>query len=267
MQPVVILASRAPMAYALINELVEAFAVKRIIFERSTWRKSLRLMRRRRRRLGTGRVLAQCLFMGWDRIAIRPASRHAIDALLKEKDTRPPDKRVPTVDVADINGPEVLDSIGGIKPSCGVVLGTSLLGAAVMESAPVWLNLHCGITPRYRGVHGAFWAVYEGRPELAGVTVHTIDRGLDTGAIVSQESIDLGPADTYRTLVVKQYLKGASLMREAVARALEGTLSPYRRSDLESKLWTSPTLSEYRAFCRRLQQMEEPSTCAGSAVS
>ncbi len=58
------------------------------------------------------------------------------------------------------------------------------------------LNLHIAYLPYNRGAHPLFWAAYDGTP--AGVTIHEIDAGVDTGPICFQEQvpIDLG-ADTF----------------------------------------------------------------------
>lgn len=255
-----VLGRRTPTSYLMVNALLARFDVALVVWERGGLRPALRMWTRRRRRLGTLKVAAQSLFVVYDRLAIRPASAARIHALLAGHDVRPPDGRVATLEVDDINAAEVVRAVRAAEPACGVVTGTSLLRAAVMEAAPVWLNLHCGITPRYRGVHGAFWAVHEGRPELAGVTVHQIDAGIDTGGIVAQAAIALEADDTYRTLPVKQYLAGTPLMVAAVQAALDGELRTVPRADLESCLWSSPTLPEYLCFRRRLRQ------AAGSSV-
>jgi phosphoribosylglycinamide formyltransferase 1 len=120
----------------------------------------------------------------------------------------------------------------------------------------VFINVHVGITPRYRGVHGGFWAIYENRPELAGVTVHKIDPGVDTGAIIAQTTVNVDPrADTFRTLPVKQYLAALPLMRDAVGAALDGTLATMTRDDLQSQQWYSPTFADYLVYLRHLHAM------------
>ena len=43
------------------------------------------------------------------------------------------------------------------------------------------INMHAGITLRYRGVHGGYWALAEQHPEWVGTTVHLVDPGIDTG--------------------------------------------------------------------------------------
>ena len=65
-----------------------------------------------------------------------------------------------------------------LRPVVVVVNGTRIIAARVLESAgcPV-VNLHAGITPRYRGVHGGYWALAERHPEWVGTTVHLVDPG------------------------------------------------------------------------------------------
>lgn len=46
------------------------------------------------------------------------------------------------------------------------------------------VNLHMGISPHYRGSSTNFWALYDGRPELVGATIHRLTRGLDSGPIL-----------------------------------------------------------------------------------
>lgn len=45
-------------------------------------------------------------------------------------------------------------------------------------------NIHMGISPFYRGSATNFWALYDGRPELVGATIHFLTQGLDSGPIL-----------------------------------------------------------------------------------
>ena len=51
------------------------------------------------------------------------------------------------------------------------------------------LNLHTSLLPFNRGSHPILWAILEGT--ALGVTIHQIDKGLDTGPIVFQKEIQL----------------------------------------------------------------------------
>lgn len=44
-------------------------------------------------------------------------------------------------------------------------------------------NLHMGLSPFYRGAACNFWALYDGRVDLVGATIHVLTTGLDAGPI------------------------------------------------------------------------------------
>ena len=50
-------------------------------------------------------------------------------------------------------------------------------------SVPI-LNIHAGVTPSYRGVHGGYRALIEKDYENFGATIHLVNEGLDTGPIL-----------------------------------------------------------------------------------
>ena len=83
----------------------------------------------------------------------------------------------------------LLDSL---RPDLVVVHGTRIISARVLASAgcPV-VNMHAGITPRYRGVHGGYWALAEQHPDWVGTTVHLVDAGIDTGGILAQNTFEV----------------------------------------------------------------------------
>lgn len=65
-------------------------------------------------------------------------------------------------------------------------------------------NLHISYLPYNRGAHSNFWSFYDNTP--SGVTIHLIDGGVDTGAIVRQKYVNFSEADntfikTYAVLI------------------------------------------------------------------
>ena len=250
---IVVLASRGPTTYLLINDLAARFTISQVIFEQSH---RAAMIRYRLKKLGPWILAGQMAFLVWDRLAIQPRSQSRIDRLLKGHDISPPDSRIPTIDVDSVNQAEVIERVRQLNPRAVVVSGTRIIGRRMLATAPRFINIHCGITPRYRGVAGAFWAVYENKPELAGTTIHLIDPGVDTGAIIGQATIQVERDDTYRTLPVKQYLAGLPVMAQGIEAALSGKLSTYQRDDLESQQWYSPTPAEYWQYRRNLMKLK-----------
>jgi len=50
------------------------------------------------------------------------------------------------------------------------------------------INLHPSYLPWNRGRHSNFWSFYDNTPK--GVTIHIIDKGIDTGDIIYQKSVE-----------------------------------------------------------------------------
>lgn len=46
------------------------------------------------------------------------------------------------------------------------------------------INIHMGLSPYYRGSSCNFWALYDGRPEYVGATIHLLSKGLDSGEML-----------------------------------------------------------------------------------
>ena len=59
------------------------------------------------------------------------------------------------------------------------------------------INLHISYLPWNAGCDPNFWSFYEGTPK--GVTIHWIDKGIDTGDIIVQEKVAMENSDTLLT--------------------------------------------------------------------
>ncbi len=82
------------------------------------------------------------------------------------------------------------------------------------------LNTHASLLPNHRGWQPIFFSVWNG--DRAGVSIHLIDKGLDTGNILFQAELVVSPSDTLK-----------SLYERARLVSLEGLMSllPRMRAD------------------------------------
>lgn len=58
------------------------------------------------------------------------------------------------------------------------------------------VNVHWGLARRYRGVDTLFLPLYRGEYDAVGVTLHVVDRGIDTGGVLREGLVAAGPEDT-----------------------------------------------------------------------
>ena len=67
-----------------------------------------------------------------------------------------------------------------------VVFGASFIKPPLVDRliARGAVNVHMGVSPYYRGAACNFWALYDGRPDLVGATIHLLSERLDAGDIL-----------------------------------------------------------------------------------
>ena len=93
------------------------------------------------------------------------------------------------------------DAIGRWRPDWVVCAGfMRVLGPAVIAGFP-WkiINTHPALLPAFPGAHGVRDALDYG-VRVTGCTVHLVDSGVDTGPILAQHAIAVGPDDEEATL-------------------------------------------------------------------
>ncbi|CAM5515138.1 D-alanine--D-alanyl carrier protein ligase [Streptomyces alboniger] len=91
---------------------------------------------------------------------------------------------------------------------------------ALPERMPV--NFHDALLPRHAGLHATSWAVLEGAAEH-GVTWHVMEREADTGDVLKQRAVPVGPDDTAYTLNLACYEAAAATFGELVDELASGT--------------------------------------------
>jgi methionyl-tRNA formyltransferase len=77
------------------------------------------------------------------------------------------------------------------------------------------LNLHMSLLPRHRGVDPLFWTYYCA-DEQAGVTLHWIEAGTDTGDIVDQRAVAVPRGKPSRDLYFELCDLGAEMLAESI---------------------------------------------------
>lgn len=103
------------------------------------------------------------------------------------------------------------------------------------------INLHTSLLPWNRGASPNIWSFLEDTPK--GVTIHLLDEGLDTGAIICQRELFFDPAvETFETSYQKLQIKMIELFKEHWKELYSGsyTLTPqsgrgsfHKKKDLE----------------------------------
>ena len=84
-------------------------------------------------------------------------------------------------------------------------------------------NFHASLLPHYRGKHPVFWTL-RGGERWAGLTVHAMDAGIDTGDILYQVRVRTRRADTVASLYTRIMDKSVTLIEQLLSDARNGSI-------------------------------------------
>lgn len=204
------------------------------------------LMRRRAGRIGWWKMLGQLAFVYGIVPWLRREGGARKASILERHDLSDAEATgLGPQRVVSINSDEAIDAVRNLEPTIVVVSGTRIISPKVLSAVGVpFLNVHAGIAPRYRGIHGLYWALYNNDAEHGGVTVHRVDSGIDTGSIVAQARVAHSAEDNFTTYPMLQLAKGLELLEVALDQAAGGGLSSVT-NEMDSKLWHHPTWLQY----------------------
>lgn len=229
----------------MYNGLKNEFHINKVIIEVSDVRK--KLVKRRIKRLGYFKVFGQILFQLICVPLLRVLSKKRINEIKANyslDDTAIEKDKI--VSVTSVNSEFCMQTLQEINPDLIIVNGTGIISKKVLQNIDAtFINTHAGITPKYRGVHGGYWALANNDSNNCGVTVHLVDAGIDTGGILYQELINPTQKDNFTTYTYLQIAEGIVLMKKAIYSFLDNNLKTQESKMKESVLWYHPTLWYY----------------------
>ncbi len=196
---VVILSYESHQSCTIIRQLVERGDVDVVGFGRSTVvdprRKGLALLRflaSSKRRTGASWKVAEVLLgRTGDLIsALRRLPRTSLKSIAGELS-------IPCLDCHDAADPDFVRRVGELHPDLLVsVHFNQILKPVTWSVAPLGaINAHGALLPNHRGLFPHLYAVAAG-DDRAGVTVHWVDEGVDTGRPISRRSFPINEDDT-----------------------------------------------------------------------
>ena len=131
--------------------------------------------------------------------------------------------RIPLLRAKKINSEETYNAVKEAKPDlCVISHFERLIKEPLLSIPPMgFINLHPSLLPDYRGMAPQHWPIINGEKE-AGITVHYVDEGTDTGNIILQYKFLLLP-DMYVSDLQKIWMGHyKTIMVEAINNILSG---------------------------------------------
>lgn len=226
--------------------LSKVYPIEKVIIEAPVSKK--KLLQRRIKTLGARIVFGQILFQILVVPFMKKKSHKRIQEILDTKAlsiSKEYKSFSSCVFVESVNSVNCKELLQELNPDIVIVNGTRIISQEILEcTEAVFINMHAGITPKYRGVHGAYWALFNKDPEYCGVTVHLVDKGIDTGEVLYQGLIQPSKKDNFCTYPYLQTAVGVKLEIKAIQDCIDGTLKT-QVLNLPSKLYSHPTIWQY----------------------
>lgn len=150
---------------------------------------------------------------------------------------------LPVFQPEKLRRPEAVAQLQAWQPDLIVVAAYGqILPPAVLEMPRYRaLNVHASLLPRWRGAAPIEAAILAG-DTITGITLMLMDAGLDTGPILTQKEIYIGPEETAGELSERMAHVGADMLIEALPAYLAGELHP--RPQPEEGVTYAPRLSD-----------------------
>jgi len=139
---------------------------------------------------------------------------------------------LPVLEPASLRTPGALADLKALQPDVIVVAAFGQILPTTVLELPQFgsLNVHASLLPRWRGAAPVAAALLAG-DDITGVTIMKMDAGLDTGPILSQRSVGIGPEDTRKSLTSRLAQLGAELLRDTLPGWFAGNLKPQPQDD------------------------------------
>jgi methionyl-tRNA formyltransferase len=161
------------------------------------------------------------------------------------------EKNLPVHQPENLKAPKFLSQLASLKPDLIIVVAFRMLPEEVWHLPPLGtVNLHASLLPQYRGAAPIQHAIMNGETET-GVTTFYIDKEIDTGKVILQERVPIGPDDTAGILHDRIMNAGAELLVRTVKAIHEGSAPSIDQSTLLKKgesLKTAPRI--FKEHCR-----------------
>lgn len=135
-----------------------------------------------------------------------------------------------------------------------VAYGMILEPEALAVPSHGMLNVHFSLLPRWRGAAPVARALMAGDP-MSGVTIISLDEGLDTGPVLTAQAVDIKKEETAGELTERLSALGAGLLRNVLPVYLKGDLAPVAQVD-EGATYASKLIASDRPLRPTMSSVE-----------
>ena len=142
---------------------------------------------------------------------------------------------IPVFQPVRIKTPEAVEKLREYEAEIFVVAAFGQLLSEDILNMPKYgcVNIHASLLPKYRGAAPIQWAILNGE-KVTGITIMQMEKGLDSGDILLQSTVEIDEKETGDSLHDKLAAEGAKLIVEALPKIEKGEIVPIKQNDEEA---------------------------------
>jgi methionyl-tRNA formyltransferase len=146
------------------------------------------------------------------------------------------------VQPANLKKEETLEELAALKPDAIVVAAFGQILTKSVLDLPEYgcINIHPSLLPKYRGAVPVAASILNG-DSFAGVSIMLMDKGLDTGHVLSQAQIPVLGYDNTGILTDKLSLIGAFLLLDVLPDWKRGRITPRPQDNAAASYFSTVT--------------------------
>jgi methionyl-tRNA formyltransferase len=150
--------------------------------------------------------------------------------------------------VKDVNSEDAIEAVRRREIDVLINAGGGIFRKKIVEAPSIGiLNAHMGYLPAVRGMNALEWSLLLNHP--VGVTVHIIDKGIDTGDILLFKPIPVDEGDTVESLRSKSLVVSVEAMIDSIRGLTDGSINRISQSPAEGQ--------QYYVMHQRLKRAAE----------
>jgi methionyl-tRNA formyltransferase len=174
----------------------------------------------------------------------------------------------------DLKAPDFVSTIAQLQPDLISVVAFRILPRDIFTVPRLGsFNLHASLLPRYRGAAPIQWALINGEEET-GVTTFFLQEKVDTGSVLLQARVRIGPDETAGELHDRLADLGGQVVLQTVRLIELGSAQPRMQDDLlvslAPKIFKEDCKIDWRKSAREIHNFVRglsPAPCAWTTHS
>jgi len=154
---------------------------------------------------------------------------------------------LPILQPEKLKNPDFLEQLKNLKADVHIVVAFRMLPEVVWNMPPMGtINVHGSLLPQYRGAAPINHAIMNGET-VTGVTTFRLKHEIDTGDLLGQTEVPIGPEENFAEVYEKLMKAGAQLLVKTLQGLADNSTQPQPQDNSKSSL---PAPKIFREDCQ-----------------